>query len=110
MQTIGYQRRSNFGIECVQCDNELIAPERSEYRHERQILHHWHCWKCDRRFEVIWPADTKSIKDVMRRIKEVTTRSTLSLCRWSHREDRGAAREPLPNSIQAALLPFLGGL
>jgi hypothetical protein len=75
MQTIGYQRRSNFGIECVQCDNELIAPERSEYRHERQILHHWHCWKCDRRFEVIWPADTKSIKDVMRRIKEVTTRS-----------------------------------
>jgi hypothetical protein len=68
------KRRSSFGIDCVQCDNELIAPERSEYRHERHILHLWRCWKCDCCFEVILPADTKSIKDIMRSIENTLTR------------------------------------
>jgi hypothetical protein len=73
--TISSTRRSSFGMDCVQCDNELIAPESSEYRHERHILHHWGCPKCDCRFEVISPSDTKSIRDVMRRIEAVVTRS-----------------------------------
>ena len=70
MRMIASKRRSSFGINCVQCDNELIAPERSEYRDERQIRHLWHCSKCDCSFEVILPADTKSIEDIMRRIED----------------------------------------
>jgi len=30
MTTILSNRRSKFGMACVQCDNELIAPEGSE--------------------------------------------------------------------------------
>jgi uncharacterized protein with PIN domain len=74
MARIASKRRSSFGIDCVQCDNELIAPERSEYRNERHILHLWRCPKCDCCFEVIWPADTKSIKDIMRSIENTLTR------------------------------------
>ena len=51
MTTILSNRRSKFGMTCVQCSNELIAPEWSEYRNERQIHHVWRCWKCDYRFE-----------------------------------------------------------
>ena len=35
------ERRSIFGMSCVQCDNELIAPEWSEYRSKQQNRHHW---------------------------------------------------------------------
>ena len=38
-------RRSTFGINCVRCKDELIAPERSEYRHGTHIRHLWYCWK-----------------------------------------------------------------
>jgi hypothetical protein len=30
MRMIASKRRSSFGTNCVQCDNELIAPERSD--------------------------------------------------------------------------------
>jgi hypothetical protein len=36
-------RRSNFGMSCAHCDNELIAPEWSEFRNERQVHHVWRC-------------------------------------------------------------------
>ena len=61
MPTIASKTRSSFGTERVQCGNELIAPERSEYRDERHVLHLWSCPKCDRSFEVIWSTDAKSI-------------------------------------------------
>ena len=64
MPTIASKRRSSFGTDCVQCGNELIAPERSEYRDERHVLHIWRCPKCDRSFEVIWSADLKSVTDI----------------------------------------------
>jgi len=67
-------RRSSFGTSCIQCSDELIAPERSEYRNERQIVHFWHCSKCDHGFEVISPADTKSIREIMTRIENIVTR------------------------------------
>ena len=57
-------RRSSFGADCAYCGKELIAPERSEYRDERHVLHIWRCPKCDRSFEVIWSADTKSVTDI----------------------------------------------
>jgi transcriptional regulator NrdR family protein len=46
-------RRSTFGISCVRCDEELIAPERSEYRDGTHIRHLWLCSKCATRFESI---------------------------------------------------------
>jgi len=69
-------RRSSFGMKCIRCDDELIAPERSEYRDQRQVRHLWHCWECDFCFEsvVSFPADTKSIERIMRRIEDILTR------------------------------------
>ena len=60
---------SSFGIKCIQCSDEVIAPEWSECRNERQVHHFWRCCKCDFCFEslVSFPADDKSIKDVMTR-------------------------------------------
>ena len=57
-------RRSSFGADYAHCGKELIAPERSEYRDERHVRHIWRCPKCDRSFEVIWSADTKSETDI----------------------------------------------
>ena len=51
MTTILSNRRSKFGMTCVQCDNELIAPEWSYYQNERQIRHLWHCSECGLCFE-----------------------------------------------------------
>ncbi len=51
MTTILFHRLSKFGITCVQCNNEVIAPERSEYRNERQVRHLWRCGECDDRLE-----------------------------------------------------------
>jgi len=86
MRMLPSKRRSSFGTNCVQCDNELIAPARSEFRDERQIRHFWHCSKCDYSFEVIAPSDTKSIQDVMRRIEDVTRRRDVCRLRLSHRK------------------------
>jgi hypothetical protein len=86
MQTVASKRRSGFGTNCFQCDNELIAPERSEYRDERQIRHLWHCSKCDCSFVVISPADTKSIKDILTRIEDIMTGAKFAA---SHSRDHG---------------------
>ena len=53
MATMPSARRSSFGMRCVHCDNELIAPEWTEHRNERHIRHLWHCWKCDCCFETV---------------------------------------------------------
>ena len=50
-------------MNCANCDNELIAPEWSEYRYERQVHHVWHCWKCASCFETI--VETKVTEDAM---------------------------------------------
>jgi hypothetical protein len=65
MTTILTNRRSKFGMTCVQCNNDLIAPEWSQYRNARQIRHLWHCWECDFRFEslVSFPAASKAMRD-----------------------------------------------
>ncbi len=51
MATMVPNRRSTFGINCVRCKDELIAPERSEYRHGTQIRHLWCCSNCETSFE-----------------------------------------------------------
>jgi hypothetical protein len=74
MRMVPSKRRSSFGTNCVRCDNELIAPERSEYRDGGQIRHFWHCARCDCSFEVVPPTHTKSIEDTMRRIEDIMLR------------------------------------
>jgi hypothetical protein len=61
---------SMFGLSCVRCGNQLIAPEKSEYLDDRLIRHLWHCPKCSARFESFprFPANAKSVKDVMTRM------------------------------------------
>jgi hypothetical protein len=81
MRTVVSKRRSSFGIDCIQCANDLIAPDRSKYRDERQVVHLWHCPKCDFCFEVITPADTRSIEDIMRRIEDILLRRDVFLSR-----------------------------
>ena len=44
-------RRSSFGMKCVQCSNELVAPERSEHWSDRRACHIWYCRKCSCCFE-----------------------------------------------------------
>ena len=68
-----FKRRSSYGTECVQCGSELIAPEKSKYCNDLGIRHVWRCLRCDCCFEVISPADTKSIEDIMTRIEAVVT-------------------------------------
>jgi hypothetical protein len=66
MTTIRSGRRSSFGTSCIQCGNELIAPETSEYWGEywsdAHVCHIWRCAKCSCRFEslITFQADTKS--------------------------------------------------
>jgi len=74
MRMVPSKRRSSFGANCVRCANELIAPERSEYRDEGQIRHFWHCSRCDCSFEVVPSTHTKLIEDIMRRIEDIMRR------------------------------------
>ena len=60
MMTI--ERRSRFGMRCVQCGDELLAPEWSECRNERQVHHVWSCWKCDCCFETV--ANIELLEDI----------------------------------------------
>jgi hypothetical protein len=51
---------TSFGVKCAQCDNEVIAPEWSEYWNKRYIRHLWHCWSCD--YCLKWVLARKSSK------------------------------------------------
>jgi hypothetical protein len=55
-------------MHCVQCDNELVAPIRSEYWSEKHACHIWHCPKCCACFSslVSFSADTDT-KSSLRR-------------------------------------------
>ena len=48
---------------CVQCNTELVAPERSEYWSDRHACHIWLCPTCSVCFEslVSFPTDSESI-------------------------------------------------
>ncbi len=63
MPTVPPERRCNFGISCVRCKGELVAPAKSECWSEGQIRHHWRCPTCGYRFKTI--VETNSDKDAM---------------------------------------------
>jgi hypothetical protein len=51
MVTMVSIRRSTSGINCGRCTDELIAPEKSEYRHGMHIRHLWYCSNCEASLE-----------------------------------------------------------
>ncbi len=53
--TTTWNRRSVFGMNCVQCGDLLIAPEWSEYKDERHVLNLWSCTNCGCQFETEAP-------------------------------------------------------
>jgi hypothetical protein len=65
--TIVSNRYSSFGMKCVQCRNELIAPERSEFWSDRRGCHLWQCPKCSCCFEslISFAGVSKSTKDIL---------------------------------------------
>ena len=65
--TEGAHHSSSCGVKCVQCSNELIAPERSDYWNERHVSHLWRCPKCDCCFEtaILIPADAPNDTTLM---------------------------------------------
>ena len=42
-----------FGMCCVRCDHEIIAPHKTEFLDDRVIRHLWHCPCCKALFEVL---------------------------------------------------------
>jgi hypothetical protein len=62
---------SLFGLRCVQCENELIAPERSEHVDRQIIRHFWRCPKCQARFESFprFPPEARRVKDLKRKVE-----------------------------------------
>ena len=66
------KRRSMFmfGIQCVRCNHEIIAPHKSEFLDDKVIRHVWHCPRCEARFESFprFPAHARLVRDVMLRV------------------------------------------
>ena len=60
------QRRSMslFGMRCVRCGHELIAPLKAEFLDDDIIRHLWHCSRCEARFES-FPRFRKSVRETM---------------------------------------------
>jgi hypothetical protein len=67
MATMISNRRSTFGISCVRCGEELLAPDKSEYRAGTHIRHLWHCPNCSTRFESIEqiPVEAMTADDIL---------------------------------------------
>ena len=62
------KRRSMFmfGIQCVRCDHEIIAPRKAEFVDDQVIRHIWHCPCCKAVFKSFprFPGNAKSVKEV----------------------------------------------
>jgi len=59
-----------FGIDCVRCNYDIIAPRHSEFLHDGVIRHVWHCPKCKARFESFprFPPDAKLVREAMMKV------------------------------------------
>jgi len=51
MAVISANSYSPYGIACVQCNENLIAPNWSTYVSERHVSHAWSCDLCGHQFE-----------------------------------------------------------
>ena len=59
-----------FGMRCVRCNHEIIAPHKSEFLDDDVICHLWHCPCCKAMFKFFprFPKNAKSVKEVMTRV------------------------------------------
>jgi hypothetical protein len=55
-----------FGMRCVRCDHEIIAPHKTELLDTEVIRHLWHCSCCKAVFESFprFPPNARSVKEV----------------------------------------------
>jgi hypothetical protein len=51
MADISTDSYSPYGITCIQCNDNLIAPDWSRYVREHHISHLWYCERCGHQFE-----------------------------------------------------------
>jgi hypothetical protein len=63
-------RVSMFGISCIGCGHELIAPEESAYLDTGLIRHFWRCPKCHAYFKSIprFPRDAPVVRDLKSKV------------------------------------------
>ena len=56
-----------FGIQCVRCNHEIIAPHKTELLDDAVIRHLWHCPRCKALFESFprFPANANSVREAM---------------------------------------------
>jgi phage FluMu protein Com len=56
-----------FGIRCIRCNYELIAPDKTEFLDDKIICHLWHCPRCKALFESFprFPPTAKSVRETM---------------------------------------------
>src|SRR5271156_3780473 len=66
MITLQSKRNTSFGMECVQCREELIAPESSEFCSDGHASNVWCCQECDCCFRspILIPIDTRLTRDI----------------------------------------------
>ena len=50
MTSVGFLRHSTG---CPQCEEQSVAPERSEYVSMGEVHHFWSCWNCGYEFETL---------------------------------------------------------
>ena len=60
-----------FGMPCVRCNHEIIAPQETELLAHRVMRHLWNCPKCKARFESFprFPKGAKLVRDVMKSVQ-----------------------------------------
>ena len=58
---------SVFGMNCPQCGDLLIAPQRSECEDEHHVLHSWSCTNCGYQF------DTTALSPVAESMNDAAT-------------------------------------
>jgi uncharacterized protein with PIN domain len=51
MVIITTNNESPYGTECIRCNDNLIAPDESQYVSERHVSHSWSCESCGHEFE-----------------------------------------------------------
>lgn len=56
-----------FGMRCVRCNHEIIAPHKTELLDDEVIRHFCHCACCKAMLESFprFPANAKLVRDVM---------------------------------------------
>jgi hypothetical protein len=51
MAGISTESYSPYGIACIRCNDNLIAPDWSTYVSEYHVSHSWSCERCGHQFE-----------------------------------------------------------